>query len=456
MKTILTAIGLQALAAAVWAAGSVAFDQNDRVISLLGYPEEAPATMNTLLQADQQNQWGVVAYDQAADTYNVRASIYIGTNTDLGTFLQIGRKDHPRETVVVKGDVWVKHPKKSIQRSDGHYAIANRLTLGDAKDTNIQATLKIDCAKAGEYALLLGYRKGAAPEIPGPALHVYNSAITAATPDKDHMVSGGKQFPDGAYPQWYASDVRLINAKMSWFGSMYGIDSQSSIFEGSTFDHVAGVFSGWSQTAKKCVFKNCGQVIGSQSATMIQCIFADNQNNWSINQLSRGITLIDCQVGPQKKPASIRKSALTPEQAVQQRAPLYPACVEWISLPVQVTDAGGRPVAKAFVNISCQDDPAAVKNGFAMTDDKGLTSADPEQQAILIIRKKVQATDVQDRPRELTFAYTVVVSAEGLPDKQLTISPGQELTRPLVIALDKPGLLKKLKNVEKSLTKSGK
>ena len=426
---------LGGLWAAGLTAGTVTYQTDPRVLVLTGFPEGAPATMDTLLQADQKNQWGVVSYDKAADTYKVQASVYIGTNTDLGTFLQIGRKDHPRETVVVKGDVWVRHPKKSIKRSDGLYAILNRLTLGDANDTNIQATLKIDCAKPGEFALLLGFRKGAAPEVPGPSLRVYNSAITAATPDKDHMVYGDKKFPDGNYPQWYGSDFRLINARISWLRGMYGMGSGNAVIEGSTFEHVGSVLSGYSQTARECVFRSCGSVVACHQATLTQCMFEDNQSNWSINQYSYGITLIDCQVGLQKKPASIRKSRLTPEQAIWQRMPLYPAYTEWISLPVHVRDTRGHAVKDAFVNVSCMDDPTAVRNGFAMTDDQGLTSADSEKQAILIIRKRIQATDEPDTPLEMTFAYTVSVSAPGFMDKQLLLSSAQDLPRPLVIPM---------------------
>ncbi|MBM4080656.1 MAG: hypothetical protein FJ278_13215, partial [Planctomycetes bacterium] len=86
----------------------VAYDAAENCIWVKGFPEEAPATLDTVLNADSKGKWGKVTYDKARDTYTIAASLWIGSDDDLGTFVQIGRKDHPRETLVLKGDLWIR------------------------------------------------------------------------------------------------------------------------------------------------------------------------------------------------------------------------------------------------------------------------------------------------------------------------------------------------------------
>jgi hypothetical protein len=236
-------------------AGTVVYAPETRVITVSGFPESAPATMDSLLQADQRNGWGLVTYERANATYTVNASLYIGTETDLGTYVQIGRKDHPAETVVMKGDLWIRTPKKSILRSDGLSAIGHRLTLGDPADASIHAALKFACSKPGEYALVMGSRtprdwRG------GGDLHVYNSMIGAMTPS--NFVTCSKAFGDDQ-PCWYAASVRLINARLSWLdGSLYGVQAHNSIIRGTTFEHMRAVLGNGAQYAEDVYFVTAG------------------------------------------------------------------------------------------------------------------------------------------------------------------------------------------------------
>lgn len=116
---------------------------------------------------------------------------------------------------------------------------------------------------------------------------------------------------------------------------------------------------------------------------------------------------------------------------------MYPAYQELVPLIIQVTDGKGKAVADASVNISCVEDTQAVRNGFALTDEKGMTPSDPEKSAILITRRKLEATDEPDKPRELSFTYAATVQAQGFPEKSLTLKSGQEIARPLVVTLGK-------------------
>lgn len=428
--------------AAGHAAGTVTYQADPRVLTIAGFPEDAPATMDTLLQADQQNKWGVVSYDKASDTYRVDASLYIGTNTDLGTYVQVGRKDHPKETVVVKGDIWIKCPKKSIVRSDGQMAIANRLTLGYPKDPAITAMLKIDCAKPGEYALVMGTRSKTEWK-PGGDLYVYHSTLAAATTGAQHRVGCSKVFGDDV-PAWYASRVRLIQAQVSGLiGPLYGLSSENSVIEDSVFEDMGTVLQNGNQIVRNCTFRNCGTVFaegGCLYVRAVNCVFEGNDANWTAGGSSgRGVNFIGGQVGPQKNPPALSKNNLTPENAVRQRLPIYPAYTEWLVLPVQVAGPRGKPVGGVFVNVSCVDDPAAVQNGFAMTDAGGLTPADLDKRAILVIRRKLVATDNPKQPQIVPLVYTIAVQAPGYREQKLALSNGQDIPRPLIVKLARQG-----------------
>lgn len=437
-----------ASAADAWA-GDMAYDTDRKVLSICGFTEQAPATMARLLAADRSNGWGVVAYDAPTDTYRVKASLYIGSTNDLGTDVQIGRPDHPHETVIVAGDLWVKPPKKSLRRSDGRFAIANRLTLGDERASNIRATLMFDCSKAYEFALVLGSRSASDAGSPGPVLHVFNSTIRPVIPDKAHRIAGTKMMGNND-TAWYASDVRLVNAHIlglgdDGWGGMYGVQADNSVIADSLFEKCGVLFRNGRQFTRNCTFRDCGVVLaegGCLTATMIDCVFTNNDHNWTIGRkgcMGRGVTLIDCQVGPQKQPLKIQKNDVPLEEAIKRKVMVYPACTDYITLPVKVTDRRGHPVNLAVVSVACPEDKegVAVRNGYALTDAQGLTPADPDHSAILLARRRVQATDDPIHPKSLAYYYVLTVKAAGCQPYQGLINLGQDVPRPLAIKLEK-------------------
>jgi hypothetical protein len=70
-----------------------------------------------------------------------------------------------------------------------------------------------------------------------------------------------------------------------------------------------------------------------------------------------------------------------------------------------------------------------------LTDEQGLTPADSEGQAILITRRKLQATDIPGQPRESSFRYEVTVQAHGFAPQHLSLSHDQQLPKPLTVTL---------------------
>ena len=182
---------------------AVEWEPAENCLRVIDYPEESPATIDDLVRADRENGWGKVTHDAETDTCTVEATLWIGLNEGLGTFLQLGRIDHPKEVLRVKGNVWIRAPRLSLKRPDGRYSVVNRLRLGHPDRPEIHATLKIVCEKRGQFHLMVGDDRKYACR---GSLHVYNSTITAAQPDRDHLI--GRQ-------AWAPSDVRLVRATVS-------------------------------------------------------------------------------------------------------------------------------------------------------------------------------------------------------------------------------------------------
>jgi len=415
--------------------GEVLYCEAENAIWLKDFAEEAPADLTIVLDADRQNGWGKVRYDRATDTTVINASLWIGDDVTLGTFFQIGRKDHPSETVIVKGDVWVRPPKESTTRSDDRLSIVNRLRLGDPEDETIRATLRIACEQRQQYGVRIGFRDKET-WISRGELHVFNSTITAAIADRDHMLK-----PWG----WYGSDVQLVGATISWIdGTMtYGVQAHNGTIRRTTFEHGGAALRNGQQVARNCVFRNLETAVaegGCLSATLIGCTFENNRRNWTLGGSSGvGVTMIDCDIKPQNEPIQLIKNRLSPEEAVRRRMPIYPTYTEWRMLEVKVVDPEGAMIPDAIVTVDCTEDPDAVQNGLTLTDATGLTPADSTGGAVLITRKRLQATDDPEKPTEFDFTYNVSVHKRDYETKRILLKSNEQIPRPLVVELGRHG-----------------
>jgi hypothetical protein len=443
-------------------ASGIRYDAERNCICVTGYPEDAPATMDAILAADRKNGWGKVTYDKATDTHTVNAALWIGDDKTDGTFLQLGDTAHPRLTVVVNGTVWVRPPRESAKRSDGLESVINRLTLGSPDGETIRATLKIACQTPGQHGVYVGYRSPDSKTwAHGGSLHVHNSTITALTQDRQH-VWGPRDYTDEqasprwASPGWYASDVRLVNATLSWFEGCptYGIQTGTRasrepvdtmqpnprmLVVGTTFEHGGSAVQNGLQYLQNCVFRDLQTAVsegGSLSAKLVHCTFEGNQSNWTLGSMqSGGIVLDDCLAGNQKTPLTIRKNGVAPEQAIRAGVPLYPACLERRSLQVKVVDAAGQPVPEALVVVSGRADAPAVTRGATLTDQNGLTASGPGADAVVIAVKRHQATDNPAQPKTETFGYEVAVTKPGFQSRTVQLAGGKPIPIPLVIEL---------------------
>ena len=146
----------------------------------------------------------------------------------------------------------------------------------------------------------------------------YNSTITAVRQDADH-VWGRRDSGLEMSPGWYASDVQLVGATLSWFEGCVTYGVQSGVLEsrrpveamrpnphmsieGTIFEHGGSAVQNGAQYLEDCVFRNLQIAIaegGALSAKLVHCTFRDNQHNWTLGAIqSRGIVMLDCRIGP--------------------------------------------------------------------------------------------------------------------------------------------------------------
>lgn len=442
--------------------GSITYDTEQDCIWVAGFPEESPAMLGTVLKADQENGWGKVSYDQATDTYGINTSLWIGTDQDAGTFFQIGSKEHPKETLTIKGDFWIRPPKKSQRRrTDRRFAIVNRLTVGDLNDASIQPTIKIDCSQPQEFGLFVGLGGSKA----GGDLYLYNCMVTAAQPDQDHVQRGVDyaKAKDGFIGGWWPTDLRLINSTISWMGgSLYlgapaagpNLTRQQShcIIDGATFENIPQVRflnpcevyseARWEAAPmfiKNCTFRNLENVVAPNGeGIFVNCRFENNRNNLSLVPAHSGAILIDCHLGPQKDPIAVAKTTIPVEKLRRYGNILNPGLGQGQSLLVAVVDQKGRPVPAALVMVASEDDQSAVVSGIAVTNEQGLTSTDVEKDALIIVNRRYLPTDDPTQPEEKPYSFQVAVRATGYQTETAAISRGQtRIARPLKVVLKK-------------------
>lgn len=420
--------------------GGIDFLREERVVWATSFPESRPATLDDVLAADRAGGWSVVAYDAATDTWTLDASLHIGSEEDFGTFMQIGRQGHPDETVIVKGDVWIRPPRESMERTDGRAAIVNRLTLGDPRDSTIRPVLKIACTRPREFGIHLGIRNRERWTYGGD-LFVFNGTITAATPDSAHLLRGfgfGREKLTG----WFARRVILVNARLSWIGDrvMYGVTSGRqpgmSRIEDTTFEHCGTVLTGYRHELHGCVFRDNDCVVAvNHTAVLEDCVLEGNRANWSFGggRNATELRFVDCGVGPAVSVSTLRKNQLRAEDLARGHRQVYPECLEVASVVVKVVDPEGRPVRRAVVMIDSDAGRGAVARGYAITDGKGMTPDDPKVNALLVVRRRTVATDVTEQPRVAEYSHKLSVLTDAYPTVQVELKAGEPVSRPWVV-----------------------
>jgi hypothetical protein len=104
---------------------------------------------------------------------------------------------------------------------------------------------------------------------------------------------------------------------------------------------------------------------------------------------------------------------------------------------IKVVDQQGAVIPDAIVTVDCTEDPDSVRNGLTLTDARGLTPAGTDAGAVLITKRKLQATDDPEKPRESNFAYCVSIYKRRYQTKRVLVKGAEQIPRPWVVELGK-------------------
>ncbi len=399
----------------------IIYDSAKNIITVTAYPEEWPCTPARLAAMDRACGWNKVAYDAASDTYILQAGLEIGDNGGADTYFQLGSPAHPRETLVVHGNVairpyWVKDVNPGLWYTAARSV--NRLTIGCPENTNVMPVLKIASSPQFKRTLLAGVCQGR--KAFGGQLHVHGGKITALTPDAAHRLASADNPGLGMILR--ADEVMLHNATLSWIDGImcYGaqeawpVPSLHVKFDcrNTRFAHGGTALSDHGRAViRNCVFEYLDCAIrdyGGINLILENCVFQNNGRNWELIYSDKGLTAVDCSIMPGRGPDRYR-CWLNPAKKVKQ----YPRFKSERHIIVEVTDSAGKPVSKAQVTVrAVPHNPACVENGICLTDAAGRTPGVGQARAIRLLESAITATDT-NQPAAVSFTYEIAALAEG-------------------------------------------
>lgn len=402
-----------AVACCLTGRGGVLFDQSRNTILVTDYPEASPCNPARLAIFDRAFGWGKITCDPAGNTYTCNCHIAIGDNHGSETYFQVGSPEHPDETLVMHGNIYVR-PYWIEKENEGlrwwHApARVNRLTIGRAHDASVQATLKF----APENSLIVGQ----APDehaCRGGQIFIYNSCVTALEPAKGFGIKGARGY--ASLSQVGGDGHVLRNARIS-HAQGYVCGGMSPGWK-KTFQVENTVFSDFGFMApENAAFSNCtfeGAKIaalrdrGSMNAELSNCIFRNNERNWELTYADKGLILVDCAWDDPRR--ADRYRAWTNPNGKKQ----YPKLSVRRHLVVEVADAAGKPVKDAAVAFMPEQDGCdLVLRPVFKTDARGQTPGPDHPDAMLLTDYIKTATETEDQPALQPFTYSITAEISG-------------------------------------------
>lgn len=402
---------------------SVFHDDEARCIRVVDFPEDTPCTLERLLYMDRLCGWGKVVYEQDTDTYIITGDLSVGSNDGTDSCFQIGSRRHPRETLVMRGNL-VVHPYwiEGENREEVHWKApeaVNRLTIGVPGEDSVAAALKFDDKAGAGYTLSLGAYRAADGTLKrghGGQLHVHYGAITSATAKPDGEF-GSKSGVGGMHLG--GDSVVLDHATLSWMAgaATYGMGHNAMVHD-SLFDHVGTAIINGKHDLVGCTFSNCEVAIkdyGSLDAVLTDCVLQGNEHNWTLTYSDKGLVCIDCAYDQPRKGNVYQCWENTRTGQTQ-----YPSFISKRHIVVEVVDEAGKPVPEALVKVRCEQETTEIaENATQETSKLGRTPAKGEDGAILLVEVVKQATDVPNQPKVTEFTYSIEASAEGFAPAKL-------------------------------------
>ena len=359
-------------------AGEITYDRERHVVRVVGFGREEPCTLGQISAAARE----VASHDSASDTYELNASLHVGSSDGSETFLRIGSQAHPKVRLAIKGNLVVKEPKKQGYQV---YQAHNGLAIGTPDDTSIRPTVLFDCTSPGEFGLSV---EG------GNFLDLHNASVSALSKEP----SARYRFLVDARAR--SGGVHVTNSAVSWFTTVM-LPSADGRVRGVTFED-GGELRGVTYL-EDCTIRRLDDGVrdhGSLLAALVRCRFEGNTCNWQLRYTNWGIMAIDCLFGEPKKPPPIRAYTWPKTGRVSR-----PSFIARRHLVVSVKDEAARPIPNATVRLTCeQGDLSAVQHGQAQTNREGMTPAPASGQALFV-------TDYAVRGGEDTRHYTYTLSA---------------------------------------------
>ncbi len=418
-STISMRLGLTGLVVCGWfvisSVAAVVFDAARHAIIVSDYPVSCPGSLRNLADADRIFGWGQVEYNADTDAYTVKCDLWIGGDSGADTFFQIGSAEHPRETLVMRGNLLVRpwwlagrHAAEKWYRVPERQRPVNRLTVGCADDTNVTAKVRLDCQGTNRIGLATGLMTvdGKGGNMYGGELHVYHSALELVNPAPGAAMRENFKL--------YGPSQHLVHAMLRGWGTVCGLTGMAhygNVIERSTFRGCGRVIMGGS-AFHQCVFEGCriGLADWGSGAEVLGCVFRDNGRNYTLAYCKQ-LVAEDCKLGPTRDADTI----IMPPKAAQGKD--SPAFISRRHVAVLVADESGNPAPGAMVRFT----PEQAGSGL-LENNKCETDADGKA-TILLTEYIKTAGEAPDQPAVAVFTYAISAEQGGRNGRVAGVAP---------------------------------
>ena len=394
----------------LWAAaarGGVFLVPERNALWIIDYPPAAPCSLSQLAEVDRAFGWGRVTYDEDTDTCTVTGDLIVGANDGSETVLKIGSAERPRETLVMKGDLYI-HPYFVAGENQGRYWRAprrmNAVVVGERGNKAIRASLKFACSPETRLTLRCGRMPWIKSSLQhGGGLYVYNSQIAPLSS------APGCEIGDGVEGVYLEGSTVLDNARISGVsGMLYRMGpgvNRDCVVKDTTFERVGVPIAGGVRRASGCRFINCGTAVmdrGSLDLELLDCVFEGNERNWSLTYSNKGLVCIDCEWDAPEKADRYR---VWTDKAGKKRHPKFTNRRHVVG---EVLDADGQPVEGATVSFKSEQEGCdLLQSRTYRTGKDGRTPGRGQSGALQLTEYIRTATDTPGRPNVRFFTYTI-------------------------------------------------
>ncbi len=408
----------------------IVLDEARDAIRITDYPPECPCTLARLAAVDRAFGWNRVSHDAAQDAYTVRGTLIVGANDEWNaaaphgteTVLRIGSADHPRETLIMRGDLFVAPYWIAGENPAEYWSAARKRTLlriGDPHDPGTRASLKFACGAGACYTLYCGRLPwNPAPQF-GGGVEVYHGEISALDPDAG-LIGDAARGDLHLYGSVVLDHARLADVKGRLAG-LSGGGSKEYRLNHTRFERIGAALVNGIQKASGCTFAHCGTAVldqGGLRAELSGCLFQSNACNWSLRYTGK-LSLVDCAWEPPSRHDEYRVWTNRQGQVT------VPALTVSRHIVAEVTDAAGRPVPGAAMTWRAEQDAEADRQARPIvTGADGLTPGpDHAEQALLLKASLTRATDIPNQPDTISYSYTLTAEKDGARSTLTGVTP---------------------------------